>query len=67
MTDERNDEPNEPNEAGFGGDPSTPTPDPGADDPALAEGESIAVPAGDLTGAITEAIEGLGDRDDEDR
>jgi hypothetical protein len=67
MTDERNDEPNKPNEAGFGGDPSTPTPDPGADDPALAEGESIAVPAGDLTGPITEALEGSMTPDDDDR
>jgi len=66
MTDERNDEPNEPNEDGFAGDPTTPQPDPGPDDAALAEGESIAVPSGDLTGPITEALENLGGRDDDD-
>jgi hypothetical protein len=64
MTDVRNDEPNEPNESGFGGDPSTPSPDPGADDPARAEGEQIAIPSDDLTGPITDAIEGTTGTDD---
>jgi hypothetical protein len=48
---------NEPNEHGFAGDPSGPEP---AREPKSAEdahGEEIAVPAGDLTGALTEALE----------
>ena len=61
MTDVRNDEPNEPNEAGFGGDPSTPEPNRDAEDPALAEGEQIAVPSDDLTGPITDALTGTDD------
>ncbi len=64
MTTER--EENEPNEFGFAGEPSLPEPEPAAEPesaaepvPHLAEGEGerIAVPSGDLTGAITEAIE----------
>ncbi|WP_189328405.1 hypothetical protein [Actinoplanes ianthinogenes] len=49
-------EDNEPNEFGFSGDPSLPEPH---EIPHLAEGEGerIAVPSDDLTGAITEAIE----------
>lgn len=56
------DEENEPNEFGFAGDPSLPEPEPV---PHLAEGEGerIAVPSGDLTGAITEAIDELTDHD----
>ena len=66
MTDERKNEPNEPNEYGFAGEPTTPQPDPDPDDPAQAEGENIAVPSGDVTGPITEALESLGGRDDGD-
>ena len=47
-------ETNKPNDAGFGGDPTTPEPDRGEHDRA---GEDIAVPAGDLTGPITDALE----------
>ncbi|HET6531720.1 MAG TPA: hypothetical protein VFH03_14075 [Actinoplanes sp.] len=65
MTDERNDAPVEPNEAGFGGDPSTPTPDPGADDPDLARAENVAVPSDDLTGPITDALEDSMTSDDD--
>jgi hypothetical protein len=64
MTDQRNDEPVEPNEAGFGGDPATPEPDPGADDPVRAEGEQIAIPSDDLTGPLTEALESSTGTDD---
>ncbi|MBG0561580.1 hypothetical protein [Actinoplanes aureus] len=54
-------EANEPNEFGFAGEGTAPQPEPiGAVD-----GESIAVPAGDLTGAITEAIEELSDHDED--
>jgi hypothetical protein len=49
----------EPNDAGFAGAATTPTPHPGAGE---GYGESIAVPAGDLTGALMEAIEQAGDR-----
>jgi len=44
----------EPNDAGFAGAATTPTPEPGAEE---GYGESIAVPSGDLTGALMEAIE----------
>ena len=67
MTDEptTREETHEPSE--FGGDPSVPEPAPQHHDGV--DGESIAVPAGDLTGAVTEAIEDLAgsDDDDEDR
>jgi hypothetical protein len=59
--------PNEPNQEGFAGDP--PTPEPAADQPHLedVDGERIAVPAGDLTEPVTEAIEGATDEDDDAR
>jgi hypothetical protein len=50
-------EPNKPNEAGFAGDPSTPQPDRTRESTEETEAEGIAVPAGDLTGPITEALE----------
>ena len=55
---------NEPNEFGFAGAATTPQPTP--DDPAdeLDEG-SVAVPADDLTGAISGAIAGATTPDDE--
>jgi hypothetical protein len=59
-------ETDQPNEFGFGGGATAPEPEP---DPRPAEevdGESIAVPAGDLTGAITHAIEDATDRDSSD-
>jgi hypothetical protein len=58
-------ESNEPNEWGFAGDPSTPEPQPTSrseDDDA----EGIAVPSGDLTAPIMEALEGAGPRRDDD-
>ncbi|AEV88660.2 hypothetical protein ACPL_7780 [Actinoplanes sp. SE50/110] len=47
---------NEPNEYGFSGDPALPESHEVAH-LAEGEGERIAVPSGDLTGAITDAIE----------
>lgn len=66
MTTETNppqDEPratNEPNEFGFAGEPTAPQPGPVGD----VDGESIAIPSGDITTAVTEAIEELSDDDD---
>ena len=55
----------EPNEYGFSGGATGPEPGPGDTSPGDAYGESIAVPAGDLTGAITAALE-HDSADDED-
>jgi hypothetical protein len=54
---------NEPNEFAFSGGATAPQPqrDRAADD---AEGENIAVPAGDITGAVTAAVEEATERDD---
>jgi hypothetical protein len=49
----------EPNDAGFAGEPTTPTPRPGDGE---GYGETIAVPAGDITGALMEAIQEAGER-----
>ncbi|MEU8815675.1 hypothetical protein [Actinoplanes sp. NPDC048796] len=54
MTTPRETEQNEPNEFGFAGAGTAPQPE---REPAEGFGESIAVPAGDLTGSIVEAIE----------
>ncbi|SNT62968.1 hypothetical protein SAMN05421812_114239 [Asanoa hainanensis] len=62
---ERDEEPNEPNEFGFAGAATGPEPNLSEDD--VSEGEEIAVPAGDITGAIVSAIEGdHGSDSDED-
>jgi hypothetical protein len=53
----------EPNEEGFAGEPTTPGPS-GTDE---SWGADIAIPAGDITGAVTEAIEGATGRDGEPR
>jgi hypothetical protein len=54
----------EPNEEGFGGDPTTPQPEPERD-PQDAAGEAVAVPASDLTRPIAETMEGMaGDKKD---
>ncbi len=45
----------EPNELGFGGEGNTPTPAAKPDD-AHAYAEETAVPGGDLTGAVSEAL-----------
>jgi hypothetical protein len=62
MTTER--ESDQPNEEGFAGDPTTPQPEP-IEPIEKVDGESIAVPAGDLTRPITETLEGLGGRNDD--
>ncbi|WP_306204797.1 hypothetical protein [Actinoplanes sp. RD1] len=63
MTDQR--EENQPNEFGFAGDGTAPEPQPTRDhDKQLHdEAESIAVPAGDITGSVSEAIEDATQRD----
>jgi hypothetical protein len=68
MTDEptTEGETHRPNEYGFGGGATTPEPVPEKHRDGV-DGESIAVPAGDLTGAVTEAIEDLAGSDDDDR
>ena len=59
---ERAPEHDEPNDAGFAGAATTPTPEPGAEEDF---GESIAVPAGDLTGSLMGAIESVSERPDD--
>lgn len=44
-----------PNEAGFAGDPSTPQPRETTDE-IRAHAEEVAVPAGDLTGPVSDAL-----------
>ncbi|MEU4423966.1 hypothetical protein AB0F81_25330 [Actinoplanes sp. NPDC024001] len=53
-------ETNEPNEFGFAGEATAPQPEPAGD----VDGESIAIPSGDITGAVTEAVEELSEHDD---
>ena len=48
-------ETDQPNEHGFAGGATAPEPEPRS--PEEVDGESIAVPAGDLTGAISRAVE----------
>jgi hypothetical protein len=60
---ERETEHDEPNDEGFAGAATTPTPEPGAGE---SYGESIAVPAGDITGALMEAIEGASNHSPKD-
>jgi len=64
MTSER--ETDQPNEFGFAGGATAPEPEPDRRTAEEVDGESIAVPAGDLTGAITHAIEDATDRDDDE-
>jgi hypothetical protein len=56
--------PNEPNEFGFSGGATAPQPDRERAQDETAEGEDIAVPAGDLTGSITDGIDEMTHRDD---
>jgi hypothetical protein len=66
MTSEPQDEQqehDEPNDAGFAGAATTPTPEPGDQE---GFGEEIAVPAGDLTGSLMAAIDEVGEHHDED-
>jgi hypothetical protein len=58
-------EPNEPNEFGFAGAATGPEPNL-SEDEEQSEGDEIAVPAGDITGAIVSAIEGDRERDDDE-
>ena len=56
----------EPNEAGFAGDPSTPQPERQEEHPfGEVDAESIAIPSGDLTEALAEALE-PGEQSDRD-
>ena len=52
-------ETDQPNEHGFAGGATAPEPEPEPEprSPEEVDGESIAVPAGDLTGAISRAVE----------
>ncbi|GIM98335.1 hypothetical protein [Paractinoplanes toevensis] len=59
-------ETDQPNEFGFSGGATAPEPEPDTRSPEQVDGESIAVPAGDLTGSITHAIEEATDRDHDD-
>jgi hypothetical protein len=54
MTTSRETEQDEPNEFGFAGGATAPQPE---KEPDEGYGESIAIPAGDLTGAVSDAIE----------
>jgi hypothetical protein len=54
----------EPNDAGFAGAATTPTPERGDDEESF--GEEIAVPAGDLTGSLMGAIDEVGEHHDRD-
>jgi hypothetical protein len=64
MTDES--ESDQPNEYGFGGGATAPEPEPTMEPIEEVDGETIAVAAGDLTGSITEAIDELTERHDDD-
>jgi anti-sigma regulatory factor (Ser/Thr protein kinase) len=57
--------PDEPNDEGFAGDPTTPEPRPARSDHDV-DGEDIAVPAGDLTAPLMETLEQVGSKDDRD-
>jgi hypothetical protein len=59
-------ESDQPNEFGFAGGATAPQPKPTRESIEEVEGESIAVPAGDITGAITEAIDELTEHNDDD-
>jgi hypothetical protein len=50
---------NEPNEFGFSGGATAPEPDRERESPAEAEGENIAVPSGDLTGALSDGLDDM--------
>jgi hypothetical protein len=59
-------ETDQPNEYGFSGGATAPEPEPDTRSPEEVDGEAIAVPAGDLTGAISHAIEDATESRDED-
>ncbi|WP_433298224.1 hypothetical protein ACQP2F_42870 [Actinoplanes sp. CA-030573] len=58
-------ETDQPNEFEFSGGATAPQPEPDRRPAEEVDGESIAVPAGDLTGAITHAIEEATEHDDD--
>jgi hypothetical protein len=55
----------QPNEFGFAGGATAPEPEPTRESREEVEGESIAIPSGDLTGAVSDAIEDLSSGDDD--
>jgi anti-sigma regulatory factor (Ser/Thr protein kinase) len=55
----------EPNDEGFAGEPTTPQPRPARSDHDI-DAEDIAVPAGDLTAPLMEALEQVGSKDRDD-
>ena len=55
---------NEPNEFGFGGGATAPQPH---QEPADDTAEDIAVPAGDLTGSVSDGLDEMTQRDDSPR
>jgi hypothetical protein len=57
-------ESDQPNEWGFGGAATAPEPQPTRESTEEVEGESIAVPAGDITGAVNDAMEDVSHGDD---
>jgi hypothetical protein len=59
-------EPNQPNEYGYAGGASTPEPT-AHPDPSDHGAEDVAVPAGDLTGAVSDAIDNAAHPDDATR
>jgi hypothetical protein len=60
-------ESDQPNEYGFAGGATAPQPQRTPEPTEEVDGESVAVPAGDLTGAITEAIDELTEHDEDTR
>ena len=58
-------ESDQPNEYGFAGDATAPEPEPTRESAREVEGESLAVPSGDITGAISDAIEDVSNNDDD--
>jgi len=59
-------ETDKPNEFGFAGEGTAPQPEPTTESDDEAQGESIAVPAGDLTGAITSAMDEVTEKREEE-
>jgi hypothetical protein len=57
----------QPNEYGFGGAATAPEPQPTRESIEEVEGESTAIPAGDITGGVSDAIEEMSYDDDEER
>jgi hypothetical protein len=55
---------NEPNEFAFSGGATAPQPRPDREPGENTVGEDVAVPGGDITGAVTAAIEDATERDD---